>query len=94
MGEPVERSQVKWRGKLPSWSGIPRMYRLVGFLLPREARMRYFEPSFEDLRQDYLLWLRSHRHGWQAKALMNLALQIWVLKLFYECFKGAFRNRG
>jgi hypothetical protein len=62
-------------------------------LLPRHVLEREFDPSFQDIYQDYLLFLYRRRRSWPAKVGMNVIIAAWVLKLLVECLVGMFKKR-
>ena len=74
-----------------TWSSLPRLWQLTGYLLPKDVREKEFNPSFEDLYQDYLLFLRKHRGGW-VRFGQNVLFVLWTSKLITECFLGMFRK--
>jgi hypothetical protein len=92
------------RGQLFSWSGLPRVWRPVGWILLRDVRERQFLPVYEDAYQDYLLdlhQLRIDQHRfrmasrWVAmiKFGMNVRFVFWIAKLLAECIWGTFKQR-
>lgn len=50
--------------------------KLFGYLLPRQLRLRVFQPSFEDLKSDYL----------ETRRMRSRTVQRWLLACF--CFKA------
>lgn len=84
--------QSKMKMRRPSWASLPRMFTLAGYVLPKDVREQQFEPSFEDLYQDYLLWLRTHRGGFR-RLWQNVLMALWTSKLFTECLTGMFKQK-
>lgn len=75
------------------WSGFPRLWKILGHLLPKDVHDKQFIPPYEDLYQDYLLFLHERRRSWLVKAGLNVLFAIWVAKLFKECFIDMFKKR-
>jgi hypothetical protein len=99
-----QKQEPSKQGRTLSWSGLPRIWRLLGWVLLKDVRERQFAPFYEDMYQDYLLELRQLRVDQQIfrmdarrvlaiKFFKNVRFAFWVAKLIVECIWGTFKRR-
>ena len=55
---------------LSAYETTSRLWLLASRILPLQARKENFEPSFEDLKRDYRLDLRTFKSKWERRWLM------------------------
>jgi hypothetical protein len=104
MAEMPKRQAPQKQSWTASWFSLPRLWVILGCLLPRSVREREFRPMFEELHEDYVVDLIELERTTTARRLskatasvtkfvMNLVFAGWVAKLFAECVLRAFHKR-
>jgi hypothetical protein len=76
---------------LPGEAGFPRLWEILAYLLPRDARQRIYEPARAELLEDYLL-SRSCRRGWWSRLAVNGVFLVRTLLLAGECGRVLFTS--
>ncbi len=67
--------------------GFPRFWSLFGYLLPRETRVRVFDPRQQELLEDYTLARRSYRTIW-ARRWLVFCFTFRTALMVLECFRA------
>jgi hypothetical protein len=77
-------------GRLPR-NGFPRWWRLFSFILPRDFRLRVFEPLFQELLEDYAE-ARSCRTKWGCRWLA-LCFSWKTVRMVLSCLHEMVKDR-
>jgi hypothetical protein len=72
---------------------FPRIWRLFGFLLPRKIRQEVFEPTPEEMKEDYLVALRPLLTRLEARWLI-FCFSIRTLVIVCQSLRAALGDRG
>jgi hypothetical protein len=73
-----------------SW---PRWWRLFSFVLPRSTRDRVFEPSFQELMEDYLATRGAYRTKW-ARRWLKFCFTLRTALMVGSCLRAWITDRG
>lgn len=73
--------------KTIAFPGFPRCWSLFGYLLPRETRVRVFEPRQQELLEDYTLARRFYRTRW-ARRWLVFCFTFRTALMVLECFRA------
>jgi hypothetical protein len=65
---------------------FPRLWDLLGYLLPPETRRRIYEPAMENLRADYYETRRRFRTRW-SRRFLRFAFAFRTVLLLLDCFR-------
>jgi hypothetical protein len=72
---------------------FPRIWWLLGFLLPRRVRQEVFEPAQEEMKEDYLRALRPLRTCGEARWL-TMCFSFHTLVVVFQSAGAAIGDRG
>jgi hypothetical protein len=66
---------------------------LFPFILPRRLREQVYEPSYQELLEDYHVARRSYRTKW-ARRWLTFCFTLRTLVLVAQCFGALLSDRG
>ncbi len=66
---------------------FPRIWELAGYLLDHKSRRDVYDPSIEELKEDYYITRRKYRTRW-ARRWLRFSFAVRTIGLFFSCFRN------
>ncbi len=71
----------------------PRVWELLGYLLPWKVREKVYEPGHHELLEDYILTNRKYHAKW-AKRWLGFCFTLRTLLLVLDCWRVLMADKG